>query len=135
MSDKQSSKRVNFVSPNEKAKAEVVVQFIRIARKAQLSYDGFLYISQQAWKKLGLRQPKKERRRPQLLSEAALKRFFQTIHDCGDVQHEILLKLMFDTTARVSELVRIAVSEVDLNYTIRYGQAELLRHVSLLCTS
>jgi integrase/recombinase XerD len=115
MSDKQSSKQVNFVSANERTKSEVVVQFVRIARKARLSYDEFLYISQQARKKLGLRRPQKERRLPQLLPEAALKRFFQTIQDCGDVQHEILLKLMFYTAVRVSELVRIAVSEVDLD--------------------
>ena len=93
MSDKRSLKRPNFVAANEKAKSEVVVQFVRIARKARLSYDEFLYISQQARKKLGLHRPKKERRLPQLLPEAALKRFFQIIQDCGDVQHEILLKL------------------------------------------
>ena len=62
MSDKRSSKRANFVAANEKAKSEVVVQFVRIARKARLSYDEFLYISQQARKKLGLHRSKKERR-------------------------------------------------------------------------
>src|SRR5215475_6828377 len=50
------AKRVNFVSPNEKAKSAVVAQLVRIARKARLGYDDFLYISQQARKKLGLRR-------------------------------------------------------------------------------
>jgi hypothetical protein len=36
-----------------KAKSAVVAQFVRIARKARLGYDDFLYISQQARKKLG----------------------------------------------------------------------------------
>jgi hypothetical protein len=31
---------------------------------------------------------------PQLLAAADLKRFFRAIRDCGDVQHEILLKLL-----------------------------------------
>src|SRR5215472_7155157 len=115
MSDKRSLKRPNFVAANEKAKSEVVVQFVRIARKARLSYDEFLYISQQARKKLGLHRPKKERRLPQLLPEAALKRFFQIIQDCGDVQHEILLKLLFYTAVRVSELVHIEVGDFDLD--------------------
>ena len=116
MKEKQSSKRADFVSANEKAKFEVVAQFVRIARKARLSYDDFLYISQQVRRKLGLYRPKKERRRlPQLLPEAELKRFFQAIQDCGDVQHEILLKLLFYTAVRVSELVRIEVSDVDLD--------------------
>jgi integrase/recombinase XerD len=62
-----------------------------------------------------LRKPKRERRLPQLLSEANLKRFFQIIQDCGDVQHEIMLKLLFYTAVRVSELVRIEVSDIDLD--------------------
>jgi hypothetical protein len=50
----------NFVSPNEKAKSAVVAQLVRIARKARLGYDDFLYISQQARKKLGLRRGRKK---------------------------------------------------------------------------
>lgn len=115
MREHQSSKRADFVSANENAKCEVVAQIVRIARKARLSYDDFLYISQQVRKKLGLRRSKKERRLPQLLPETELKRFFQAIQDCGDVQHEILLKLLFYTAIRVSELVRIEVSDVDLD--------------------
>jgi hypothetical protein len=37
-----------------------VAQLVRIARKARLGYDDFLYISQQARKKLGLRRGRKE---------------------------------------------------------------------------
>ena len=54
MKAKRVAKRANFVSPNEKAKSTVVAQLVRIARKARLGYDDFLYISQQARKKLGL---------------------------------------------------------------------------------
>jgi hypothetical protein len=54
MKAKRVTKRANFVSPNEKAKSAVVAQLVRIARKARLGYDDFLYISQQARKKLGL---------------------------------------------------------------------------------
>ena len=107
MKAKRVAKRVNFVSPNEKAKSTVVAQLVRIARKARLGYDDFLYISQQARKKLGLRRGRKERRLPQLLADADLKRFFRAIQDCGDVQHEILLKLLFYTAVRVSELVQM----------------------------
>ena len=115
MKDKQPSKRANFVSPNEKAKSEVVTKLTRIARKSRLGYADFLYVCQQVRRRLGLRRPKKERRLPQLLPEAELKRFFQAIQECGDVQHEILLKLLFYTAVRVSELVRIEVSNVALN--------------------
>lgn len=94
---------------------DVVANIVRIARKARLSYDDFLYVSQQARKKLGLRRPKKERRLPHLLPETELKRFFQTIQDCGNVQHEILLKLLFYTAVRLSELVSIKVEDIDLD--------------------
>ncbi|MGH9402955.1 MAG: tyrosine-type recombinase/integrase, partial [Terriglobia bacterium] len=42
-------------------------------------------------------------------------RFFQVIEECGNVQHEIMLKLLFYTAVRVSELVRIQVSDLDLD--------------------
>lgn len=115
MSKIRPSKLTDFVSANEKAKSEVVAQLTRIARKARLGYDEFLYVCQQARRKLGLRRPKRERRLPHLLSEAEVKRFFQVILDCGDVQHEILLKLLFYTAIRVSELVRIQVADLDLD--------------------
>jgi integrase/recombinase XerD len=108
-------KRPSFVSADEKAKSAVVARLVRIARKQRLDYDGFLYICQQARRKLGLRKPKKERRLPQLLSEGDLKRFFQFIQDCGDVQQEIMLKLLFYTAIRVSELVRIRVADSDVD--------------------
>lgn len=115
MKGKPATKRADFVSTNEKAKSAVVAQLVRLARKARLDYDEFLYVSQQARKKLGLHRVPKERRLPQLLAEAELKRFFRTIEDCGDVQQEILMKLLFYTAVRVSELVRIKVTDVDLD--------------------
>jgi integrase len=40
---------------------------------------------------------------------------FRAIQDCGDVRHEILLKLLFYTAVRVSEFVHIEVGDVDLD--------------------
>jgi hypothetical protein len=37
---------------------------------------------------------------PLLLPSSALKRFFQVIQNCGDVQHEILLKAAYEKFAR-----------------------------------
>jgi integrase/recombinase XerD len=102
------------VASNEKAKSHTIARVVQIARKERLSYDKFLYVCQQARRKLGLRRPKRERKLPQLLAEADLKRFFQGIQACGEVQHEIMLKFLFFTAVRVSELVRIKVSDVNL---------------------
>jgi hypothetical protein len=50
---------------------------------------------------------RKERRIPQLFSEAELKRFFRAIQDCGDVPHEISLTRLVYSTVCVSERVHI----------------------------
>jgi integrase/recombinase XerD len=110
---KKAGKRRNFVAPNEKAKSPVIARIVRIARQERLGYADFLYVCQQVRKKLGLRKPKQERKLPQLLPEANLKRFFRVIQECGDLQHEIMLKLLFFTAVRVSELVGIRVEDVD----------------------
>src|SRR5262249_38865985 len=110
---KKGEKRPDFVAPGAKAKSHVVGQIVRLARKERLDYADFLYVCQQARRKLGLRKPKKERKLPQLLPEADLQRFFRVLQECGDLQHEIMLKLLFYTAVRVSELVGIRVEDVD----------------------
>ncbi len=114
--EKRRAKRPDFVSSNEKTKSEVVAQFVRIARKERLNYAEFLYVCQQTRRKLGMRKPKRQRKLPHLLTEAELKQFFQVIQDCGDVQHEIMLKLLFYTAVRVSELVRLEIGDVDIEH-------------------
>jgi len=109
----RATKRIDFVVPNEKAKSQIVVQIVRLARKERLSYDEFRYVCQQARKKLGLRKPKHERKLPQLLPESELKKFFRRLQECGDLQHEIMLKWLFFTAVRVSELVHIRVEDIN----------------------
>ena len=111
---KESRKPADFVAPNGKAKSQAVAQIVRIARKERFDYAEFVYICQQVRRKLGLRKPKKERKLPQLLPETDLKRFFRVLQECGDLQHEIMLKLLFYTAVRVSELVGIRVEDVDI---------------------
>jgi integrase/recombinase XerD len=112
---KAPKKRHDFVSSNEKAKSQVVAQFVRIARQERLGYDDFIYICQQARQKLGLRKPKRERKLPQLLPETELKKFFRIMQACGNLQHEIMLKLLFFTAVRVSELVSMKIEDVDFD--------------------
>jgi integrase len=105
----------NFVAANENAKSSAVTQLIRIARKNRFDHDDFLCVCQQARRKLGLRETKRERKLPQLLSEGDLKHFFQVIQKCGDLQHEIMLKLLFFTAVQVRGLAHIEVSDIDLD--------------------
>jgi integrase/recombinase XerD len=110
---KRQTRRGNFVSPTEKAKSLLVTQLVRIARKERLDYAAFLYVCQQARRRLGLRKPQKDRKLPQLLPDAELRKFFRVIQPCGNLQHEILLKLLFFSAVRVSELVSVKVTDID----------------------
>lgn len=108
----------DFVSSDEKAKSEkvnLVDKIVRLARKERLTYDDFVYVCQQARKRLGLKRPRKEKRLPHLLTEIELKGFFQVIQKCGNLQHEIMLKMLFFTAVRVGELVKIKATDIDFN--------------------
>jgi integrase/recombinase XerD len=105
--------RDDFAAPDEKAKSAAVAKIVRIARKERFGYAEFVSVCQRARKKLGLRKPRPERKLPHVLSESDLKRFFQMVQECGDLQHEIMLKLLFYTAVRVGELVRIRVGDID----------------------
>ena len=116
---KKSLKTGNFAklkNSEKSSKSEIVEKIVRLARKERLTYDDFIYVCQQGRKKLGLKKPRKEKRLPQILSETELKKFFQVISDCGNLQHEIMLKLLFFTAVRVGELVKIKVSDIDFNH-------------------
>ena len=98
---RRMKKRGHFVLSDERAKSQIVAQFVRLARKERLDYATFLYVCQQARRKLGLRKPPRERRLPHLLPETELKKFFRVIEHCGNLQHEIMLKVLFYTAVRV----------------------------------
>jgi site-specific recombinase XerD len=55
-----------------------------VVRQHRLSYDAFIAVCQQVRLKLKMEKPRKERRLPELLSLAELKKFFKTVQKCGD---------------------------------------------------
>lgn len=103
----------DFASPNGNAK--LVRAVANLVRRARLDYEGFRRLSAGVRKELGLRRPPRSRKLPQVLPEASLAKFFDTIRHRGNLQHEIMLKLLFYTAIRVSELVNIRTEHVDLD--------------------
>jgi integrase/recombinase XerD len=73
-----------------------------------------IYLFRKVRSLAGIRQEKKQRKLPKLLSDAELKRFFDGIQAGGSVEHQIMLKLLFFAAIRVSELVGIKAADVDL---------------------
>jgi site-specific recombinase XerD len=114
MTKPKPKKPTNFAASKQITKSEAVKKIVRVVRQHRLSYDAFIAVCQQVRLKLKMEKPKKERRLPELLSLTELKKFFKTVQKCGDTQHELMLKLMLYTAVRVSELVNIRMSDVDL---------------------
>lgn len=112
---KSNQKPANFAASKQSAKPDAIKKIIRIARQHRLNYDDFLYVCQQARLKLKLKKPKKQYHLPEILSPNELKTFFKTIENCGNLEHELMLKLLLYTAVRVSELVNIRVKDLDLD--------------------
>jgi integrase len=102
----------DFVSANENTK--LVREISRLVRRARLDYEEFRRVCSQVRKEAGLRRPPRSRKLPDILPETSLKRFFEAVQGSGNLQHEIMLKLLFFTAVRVSELTKIRVDDVDL---------------------
>lgn len=118
MAGHQPKKLDNFADRNQIAKLEAVKKIVRVARQHRLGYEDFVYVCQQCQQvriKLRLTKQKKERRLPEILSTSELKKFFKTVQNCGNLEHELMLKLLLYTAVRVSELVNIRVEDVDFD--------------------
>jgi integrase len=102
-----------FADANENAK--LVRDIGNLVRRARLDYEGFRRVCAKVRRELGLRRPPRSRRLPKILSEASLKKFYETIDRAGDLQHQIMLRLLFYTAVRVSELTRIRVEDLDID--------------------
>jgi integrase/recombinase XerD len=116
----------------EKAKSEIVAQVARIVRRAGLDYEGWRYVAKQVRKECALRPAKKGRRLPRILNADDFRRFYEAVDRADDVQHAIMLRLLFQTAVRVSELCGIQVADVDLeNHKIRInaGKGDKDRYV------
>src|SRR5215831_11941948 len=99
----------NCVTQNEKAKSEIVAQIARIVRRAGMDYEGWRYVAKQVRKECDLRPAKKGRRLPRILNADDFRRFYEVVDRADDVQHALMLRHLFFTAVRVSELCNIAV--------------------------
>ena len=104
----------DFESQKESAKSRLVSRISRLVRRAGLDYDGWRYISRRVRQECSLRPAKKGRRLPKVLTQEDFRRFYTVVDRADDVQHSLMLRLLFYTGVRVSELCNIEVGQVDL---------------------
>jgi integrase/recombinase XerD len=102
----------HFESADEKAK--LVSQIARLVQRHRLDCQTFQVVCKAVRKEAGLRRPPRSRRLPRLLPEESLRKFYEAVDGSGNLQHQIMLRLLFYTAVRVSELVNIAVDDLDL---------------------
>jgi integrase len=101
----------HFADANENTK--LVRAIANLVRRSRLDYEDFRRVCAQVRKQLGLRRPGRSRHLPKLLSESGLRKFYEVIDQAGNLQHQIMLRLLFYTAIRVSELTNIRVEDVD----------------------
>ena len=79
-----------------------------------MDYEGWRYVSKRVRKECDLRPAKKGRRLPKVLTADDFRRFFEVLDRSDDIQHSLMLRLLFYTGMRVSELCNTQVCDVDL---------------------
>ena len=108
---------VNGASQTGKAKsikAKLVARIARLVRQEGLDYDAWRYVAKKVRQVCDLRPEKKGRRLPRVLTTEEFRRFYQIVDRAEDVQHALMLRLLFYTAVRVSELCNFGISDVEL---------------------
>ncbi len=99
-----AEKRGDFESQNESAKSGIISQIVRLVRKAGLDYEGWRYVSKRVRQACELRPAKKGRKLPKVLNADDFRKFYAEVDKADDAQHSLMLRLLFFTGVRVSEL-------------------------------
>lgn len=125
----------NCATQNENTKsvkAGLVTQIARLVRREGLDYAGWRYVAKQVRKVCELRPVKKGRRLPSVMTTDEFRRFYQVADQAQDVQHSLMLRLLFYTAVRVSELCAIEIGDIDLEackIRINSGKGDKDRYV------
>jgi integrase/recombinase XerD len=96
------------------SKSRIVAQVALLLKKEGLDYDGWRYVAKRVRHICELRPAKKGRRLPRVLTTDEFRRFYQIVDRAEDVQHALMLRLLFFTAVRVSELCNFGISDVDI---------------------
>jgi hypothetical protein len=79
---KRSENGQHFASANQNAK--LVRAIVTLVRRARLDYEGFRRVCAQVRRELEIRRPRRSRRLPHILSDADLKKFYESIDQAGN---------------------------------------------------
>jgi integrase/recombinase XerD len=115
----------NFATPIQITKSAAAKQIASILRRSRVDYEGSKALIKKAREIAGLSPEPKPKRQPALLTDIELKRFFKAVDDVGNLQHKLMIRVLYFTGVRVTELTNIKRTDVDLeNCTIRIEQGK-----------
>lgn len=117
MTAERDQNRHECATQNGKAKSgkrQLVSRIALLVRKSGLGYEDWRYVSKRVREVCELRPARKSKRLPRILTAEEFRRFYAVVDRAEDVQHALMLRLLFYTGVRVSELCRIRVEDVDL---------------------
>ena len=111
---KSNENQSDCVSQTPKAKSKMVARIVRLVRAEGLNYEDWRYVSRRVRQLCELRPDKKPVKLPRILTADEFRHFYQIVDRAEDVQHALMLRLVFYTGVRVSELCRIEIADIDL---------------------
>ncbi len=95
-------------------KGQIVARIARFVRKEGLTYEDWRYVSRHVRRLCELSPAAKPKKLPRVLTADQFRAFYKAVDAAEDVQHALMLRLLFYTGVRVSELCAIEVTDVDL---------------------
>lgn len=88
-------------------------QIASLLRRHRVSYSSSVKLFSSARLLAGLRREKHRRRLPKLLPQSSLAKYYEAVDRSGNMLHQLMLRLLFFTAVRVSELCSLRVEDVD----------------------
>ena len=105
----------NFVLPFDKAKKNTIQKIAKIVRQEGWDYYDLRYAYGRVRKQLDLKPTKRTKNLPRVLSDEEVKKFYREIEKADNLQHELMLKLLFFTGVRNRELANIKMNDIYLD--------------------
>lgn len=96
--------------PKKKAK-----ELAKLLRAERPDYPYLKSVFRALREELEVAVPRKEARLPEVPTEEEMRLFYQTVWNCRNFADMVLIKTLFYTGVRVSELVAIRITEVDVD--------------------
>ena len=103
----------SFETHDGKAKSVVIARIARLIRRPGLDYPGWQYVCKRVREECDRTPAKKGRRLPRVPTGDEFREFYAVVDKADNVQHALMLRLLFYTGVRVSELCGVTVADVD----------------------